>query len=242
MNHCQWEGQIGHWMNAILPFMEQQADFDELNFAQRWQFKIYDAVTVAIPRDPNLRIARKAYSFFFCPSDPYRGFTTDWEATNSRVRIVHYYAVGGVAELTSAFKHVDGTVCPNTNDCRHCNAHDGVFYNDSQTKISDITDGLASTALIAETWGRTVQFPADDTGNTGGESRGMNLHAYAYFQYTPNSSHNRPWRSNSCHDGGVHIAFCDGTVRFVTDTVSAKVFAALGSINGGEIVNVENLD
>src|SRR3990172_8973393 len=30
--HCRWHQFIGIWMNAIFPQMEQQADYDRLNF------------------------------------------------------------------------------------------------------------------------------------------------------------------------------------------------------------------
>lgn len=235
MNHCSWIGQVGIWINAIFPQMEQQVDFDQLDFEARPQYKSTDPAI-----DINLAISQKKYNFLLCPSDPYTGMTSLFGGC--RARIIHYYAVSGIVELTSEFRHADGTVTTVGNDSRHCNAHDGIFYNDSATRVRDITDGLTSTALLAETWGRDVQLPSDDVGDQTIESRGMNLHAYVYFEYTPNSDNTRPWRSNSFHPGGAHVAFCGGSVQFVSDLVDADVFAALASINGGEIVNMDSLE
>ena len=74
----------------------------------------------------------------------------------------------------------------------------------------------------------------------------MNLHAYVYFDWTPNSWRNfnyymHPWRVNSFHPGGAHVAFCDGSVHFVSDTVASSVFKALATIDGGEIFTMDEL-
>ena len=82
----------------------------------------------------------------------------------------------------------------------------------------------------------------------------MNLHAYAYFDWTPNSWRNYdpndvgpttgvmdPWRVNSFHEGGCHVAFCDGSVHFISDTVASHIFAAIATINRGEIFEMDRL-
>ena len=40
--------------------------------------------------------------------------------------------------------------------------------------------------------------------------------------------------ARSHHSGGVNASFCDGSVRFFTDTVSVAAWKALGSMNGGD--------
>lgn len=41
----------------------------------------------------------------------------------------------------------------------------------------------------------------------------------------------------SYHPGGVEIAFADGSVKFMADTVDANLFRALGSMQGGEVAS-----
>ncbi len=233
--HCQWLGQIGMWMNAIFPQMGQQADYDRLDFEARPQHKSTNPAV-----DRNLQIAQKKYDFLLCPSDAYKGMTVAWRGY--RARIVNYYAVAGIHEFSRSYRHDDGSVYSGTSHCLHCNANDGVFYNDSSTKIADITDGVAHTALLAETKGRIRDNPPSDTPGWDYDSRGMNLHTYAYFEYTPNSDRDRPWRCNSFHEGGANVAFCDGSVHFVSDTVAAHIFAAIASVDGEETFNIDELD
>jgi prepilin-type processing-associated H-X9-DG protein len=42
----------------------------------------------------------------------------------------------------------------------------------------------------------------------------------------------------SWHPGGANFLFCDGSVRFLQDSMSFPAFQALCSINGGEVVDL----
>ena len=42
---------------------------------------------------------------------------------------------------------------------------------------------------------------------------------------------------SSAHPGGVNLAFGDGSVRFVKDSIALSVWRALSTRNGGEIVS-----
>jgi prepilin-type processing-associated H-X9-DG protein len=46
----------------------------------------------------------------------------------------------------------------------------------------------------------------------------------------------RVWSFGSDHPGGAGIALCDGSARFVADGINPATFAALGTIDGGEVV------
>jgi prepilin-type processing-associated H-X9-DG protein len=43
--------------------------------------------------------------------------------------------------------------------------------------------------------------------------------------------------ADSNHSGGVNVALCDGSVRFVPQSVSLPAWRALGSASGGEVIN-----
>lgn len=47
--------------------------------------------------------------------------------------------------------------------------------------------------------------------------------------------------SSSLHPGGVNALFCDGTVRFIQDTVDQDIWWALGTRDGGENVDLSQL-
>jgi prepilin-type N-terminal cleavage/methylation domain-containing protein/prepilin-type processing-associated H-X9-DG protein len=46
--------------------------------------------------------------------------------------------------------------------------------------------------------------------------------------------------ASSNHSGGVNVALCDGSVRFVSDGVSQDAWTAYGSANGGEVASLDN--
>jgi prepilin-type N-terminal cleavage/methylation domain-containing protein/prepilin-type processing-associated H-X9-DG protein len=246
--HCNWLSHIGNWMNAIFPMMDQQEAYDRLVFAANPQYNS----TANPATDRNLEVSQRKFNFLLCPCDPYTGLTISWGTYGYKARIVHYYAIAGVREYPKlpVAMHQDGQYYSGTSDCCHCNANDGVFYNDSATRLADVSDGASSTAFLAETWGRTVAYPANDSGDDTGSSRGMNLHAVVYTQYTPNSDQGKPWRVNSFHEGGAHVAFVDGSVHFVTDVVAHDVFAGMTTtgkatdktISSKETYNLDELD
>jgi prepilin-type processing-associated H-X9-DG protein len=43
--------------------------------------------------------------------------------------------------------------------------------------------------------------------------------------------------ASSHHNGGVNVVFCDGSVKFIKDSINAPSWWAIGSCNGGEIVS-----
>jgi hypothetical protein len=126
------------------------------------------------------------FETFLCPSDPYRGLTTNWGtggASNGSY-IIHYHGVAGPDE-GSTLQWPDAA---GGGTSGHCNRHLGMFFNDSRVTIGDIVDGTSNTAAICEVWGRTSVMH-----NASGESsRSMNLHAVVYFGYTPNSNRSSP--------------------------------------------------
>jgi prepilin-type processing-associated H-X9-DG protein len=83
--------------------------------------------------------------------------------------------------------------------------------------------------------------------------------AYTHFM-TPNKSHchnqqegfglgGNPWggltsmvTATSDHPGGVNVALCDGSVKFIKDSIAHRVWWALGSRNGREVVSSEQYE
>src|SRR4029077_11378998 len=43
--------------------------------------------------------------------------------------------------------------------------------------------------------------------------------------------------ASSRHPGGANVAFADGSVRFIKSSVNPLTWAAIGSVNGGEVVS-----
>jgi prepilin-type processing-associated H-X9-DG protein len=49
------------------------------------------------------------------------------------------------------------------------------------------------------------------------------------------------WGGRSKHPGGVHASFCDGSVRFFSNTTSLATWRALSTARGGEAVDLSDL-
>ena len=43
--------------------------------------------------------------------------------------------------------------------------------------------------------------------------------------------------ASSRHPGGVNVAFCDGSVRFIKNSVAPQTWQAIGTVNGGEVLS-----
>jgi prepilin-type N-terminal cleavage/methylation domain-containing protein/prepilin-type processing-associated H-X9-DG protein len=121
------------------------------------------------------------------------------------------------------------------------------------TRLTDITDGTSNTLLMSETlvaWSQADNDWRGDIQNDDGVFKFMTL-------LTPNSS--APdvvnWAiptgdpampvttagqeysaARSRHTNGVNASLCDGSVRFVTNSISLATWMALGTMNGGEVI------
>jgi prepilin-type processing-associated H-X9-DG protein len=41
--------------------------------------------------------------------------------------------------------------------------------------------------------------------------------------------------ARSRHTGGVNIAMCDGSIRFIRNSIALQTWQAMGTMNGGEV-------
>jgi prepilin-type N-terminal cleavage/methylation domain-containing protein/prepilin-type processing-associated H-X9-DG protein len=123
------------------------------------------------------------------------------------------------------------------------------------TAFQNITDGTSTTLLMSECLRARVDLDADwrgDFHNDQGEYEFMTI-------FTPNTTNKdeltryctdtgdplmpvlcgAPYQffaARSRHPLGVNAAMCDGSVHFVSNSISLKTWQALGTTNGGEPV------
>jgi prepilin-type processing-associated H-X9-DG protein len=134
------------------------------------------------------------------------------------------------------------------------------FGGGPPVRLADVTDGASSTLLLGEhangdpwwsaAFGGPGSVAADGPSYVGGGYEG-GPYALAYnpFNYRlpadavgaalPTLSDyffRRVYSFGSDHPGGADVALCDGSVRFVADGINPATFAALGTIDGGEVV------
>jgi prepilin-type N-terminal cleavage/methylation domain-containing protein len=125
-----------------------------------------------------------------------------------------------------------------------------------QMKIADITDGTSNTLCASETiqgtagdyrgftwWGGAAGFttyltpnsPLPDVmegGGCGAQPPMPPCTSHTTFAYP------RMVAARSYHTAGVNAAMCDGSVHFITNNVSYPVWNAMGSAQGGEVIDL----
>jgi prepilin-type N-terminal cleavage/methylation domain-containing protein/prepilin-type processing-associated H-X9-DG protein len=117
----------------------------------------------------------------------------------------------------------------------------GVLFQNSNIREIDIADGTSSTVAVGEC------YENDATGYTGAIWSGMEYSIYYGIatsdvmwgidsdEYVLNGAGAQAFASR--HSGGVHFAFCDGSVHFIKTTVDPQLMIYLCGRNDGAVIN-----
>ncbi|MEW4562093.1 DUF1559 domain-containing protein [Bremerella sp. JC770] len=219
------------WGVHLLPFLEQGARYDAINFNVSNPVNSYPA-----NHDPDTALG--PVSIFLCPSNP----QSDTMVNPSLSGAIDAYArtdMAGVAD--SRDWRCDSSGSPGL---RPRSDGNGVFFADSATKFRDITDGTSNTLLIGEVTGDPKQATSDSATTYNGN-------VYAIYNLLDTSSGiNGPftvpgggtfaWRPqgfSSFHPGGAHFALSDGSVRYFPETIDQTLLSGLTTRAGGEVLD-----
>jgi prepilin-type processing-associated H-X9-DG protein len=140
--------------------------------------------------------------------------------------------------------------------------NNGMFYQNSKTKITDITDGTTNTFMLGETW--YMRIPSDANVGTNYPCWAASIDALGarFASYQTMVSATRPINSPqplnpdgsiiftdsqyfmttfaSRHSGGCNMAMGDGSVRFFSQNLDLTIHRALGARNDGTVVGSFN--
>lgn len=227
----------------ILPFIEQNNVYDLVNLRYR-----YDVDPSESNAATNQQGAKYHIPIYVCPSTG-RSYDNDAEG---------YGYTDYSAPVT-----VKPGLSGNPNQPRFkC-----VLNGDSDRSIASVTDGTSNTIAMAEDAGRVdvnrggfmvIKTETMDDG-TSADRRSWAWadpdNAYNVDKLVNNSRTPKggppgcPWSVVNCgpneetfsfHPAGANVALCDGSIHFINATVTADVFAALMSKNGGEVVSIND--
>jgi prepilin-type processing-associated H-X9-DG protein len=116
-----------------------------------------------------------------------------------------------------------------------------VAYGYNGHRIADITDGTSNTLLLGDKRMDLTylgQYQSDDNeGYTDGWDH--DVERFTSLQPAPDTHNGSGWgeeKFGSSHTGGFNVVLADGSVRFVTYSISLQTFSALGTIHGGEVL------
>ena len=136
-------------------------------------------------------------------------------------------------------------------------SNNGVFYRNSRNGLRDIADGSSQTLMAGErsrnladaTWVGVIPTARVCTKPTWAvqDCETANVMVLGHTGPSPNQRwvdvpNYRGAGSDdfwSLHPGGCNFLFCDGSVRFVKETVSPRVFSFLSTRAGGEVISAD---
>ena len=226
---------LAPWSVMLLPFNEDQPRYDSYDQTKTFGVCKVDATA------GNFNKQFQPNSNFQCPSDP---------LSRSGVCNTNYLACMGGGSGSSDF------VCEVGG--RGGFYQNGIFYNNSQTKMKDLTDGSMYVLLVGET---IYVSHTDYTTQQAFASWDSSYRAYSGAQGPAatcatekgiNSSTLNPTTSGystiaatttntfgSQHQGGAQFAFADGAVRFISESISLTVYRNLGKRASAQLKQFE---
>ena len=244
---------------AILPQMEQATLYNSLNLS----FPTFGstAFSVTNPGLTQTTVTVSIVNSFICPSDA-RQKPPSVAANNAGFSQTSYTGNAGVTNLISFCSSNNGV------SCTGWITSSGMFGVDEVIKIADVRDGTSNTVLFGECsqfkndpdsgdnfWTIGASF-SSSVGNGVGRPQGIalmiakpNVPMVVPQPAAASSANDRfnvqfqqagQWGFRSFHAGGLNMAFTDGSVRFIKDSVNIVTYQALGTKSAGEALSQDS--
>jgi len=246
--------QIG-WQVQVLPFMEQQALWDQAKQGDALGIP-YQDVPIPLPDNPNAVARLHQVPYARCPSDPSPPRDANWAQTA-------YSGSLGSQLIPSA----DGNCQPYTTPNVHYESpggdagHGNITFGDNthlsgmfarvgcNIAMKDVADGTSNTIHVGE-----ILQECHDHGGGWWNYNGMgNAHASTsvpinemttcprvtnptFPACTPQTNWNLSWGFRSKHPGGAQFLFVDGSAHFLSETIDYATYQYLGGRRDGHPV------
>ncbi|QDT31652.1 DUF1559 domain-containing protein [Thalassoglobus polymorphus] len=232
MSYSSLEGSS--LFTSILPMVEQASAYQQYDFNQ------------GNSAPANQEVVGQMLPFYLCPTSPLRRPVPGCDSDNGRAP--GNYAVSIGTKDFNQYWSFYGMPRPNLDGA--------IVYTDSspgKTKFRDFTDGTSNTIMIGET-----AYNLPDYVFSSGDCMGQPRYSFTYwsnpfpgstaatteYDFNPHdfaddgifdSNWTRSFRSD--HVGGVHFAFADGSVHFLSENIDAGLLDSLATRGGGEVVS-----
>jgi prepilin-type N-terminal cleavage/methylation domain-containing protein/prepilin-type processing-associated H-X9-DG protein len=228
------------WMARILPFLEQQPLYDQLQVTRGLLWENLSQLAGTAEGNALISAATTPLSTAMCPSDT--GFTRPGLVHSNRdFRNGIGTLAAGLGNWQVGVSNYPGVFGHRTVHGRNQNS--GIFFWDSAIGMSDILDGTSNTFAVGE---RDSQFCYGGVwvgvrNPNGRGDRGITVIG-GYSRPVINSPVTA-WNSDtgcgrgfsSLHPGGAQFLLADGSARFVSETINHNWIATdangVGSLN-----------
>lgn len=218
--------QPGGWVYNVLPFIEQKSlhglgsglDAEQRQEASATRLQTPLAVMhcpsrrAVAPLPATTNLPRETSPLFVMARSDY--------AANSGDLILQ--GTAGPATITEGNTSYQWTA--KTYKCT------GISFLRSEVTLASLVDGASNTYLVGEKYLNQMYYETgEDTGDDESMYAGHSLDNFRYGVNPPRQDtygSSTPQRFGSPHNGGCHMAFCDGSVQVVSYAVDARVHGA----------------
>ena len=209
----------GSWSWYLLAFIGQQALSDRIDYRHGYGYGF--SASDRVDGDNNYDLTQTFLETYLCPTDPHGR------------SLVHYgsgtmYAKTNMEGVADSVDHTcDGRWIRRDGD--------GVLFQGSAVKVTDIYDGSSQTLVVGEIVG-----PGGEAGrawcawNINSTRNGIN-HPLKFTPIGYNFDNEQNGYA-SHHPGGCIFVFADGSVHFLSETINQFILAALTTRRAGDIV------
>jgi prepilin-type N-terminal cleavage/methylation domain-containing protein/prepilin-type processing-associated H-X9-DG protein len=241
--------------SMLLPYLEQVPLYSAIN---------YDLTMTS--QDGNTTAMATRVTSLLCPSEDQQT-PQNWAGNNYRFNegsnILYAYAETDTGNVNTTMPPPNGPFFPERS-IRLAEVTDGTSNTilAAEKLMGDFNQGLATIRrdiYVSPTWPVALEeafrnceatdnssIPTNGESGSGAPWLDGFLHTAIFKAVsTPNkkSCYMYPARlimsASSQHPGGVNVAFCDGSVRFIKDSVDRVAWWAIGSMKGNEAVSAD---
>jgi prepilin-type N-terminal cleavage/methylation domain-containing protein/prepilin-type processing-associated H-X9-DG protein len=228
------------WACWLLPYIEQG------NLSSIYDHKLH------FGHANNRKAIETQINMFYCPSTPKKNRMAPQFTHNSftvaNAAACDYSVIRDVdSGLWGSFPNDVDTYTANQVQGTNMGPHSRNTGNDIRVmRWATITDGLSNTLFYVEDAGRPDEFVSQarrTTSTAGGSAWSDEANEFGFQGCTPPND-TRPGRiainctndgePYSFHPAGINVCMCDGSVRFIANTVPIRTFARLVTAQGGE--------
>lgn len=218
------------WSSFLLPYVEQESLARQLNVAENTRPGVpgisppAQGIPTLQPTDLPNNLGQTKLKVFRCPSDT----GPDLNTVRYNFAMSNYRAVAGPYTYPFISQNMD---------------FGGVFYQNSRTRVTAITDGTSQTLAFGECMfdtvtGKTACIWVAFSGWISGSVRISDVMWYV-DNSTAQVNGTAPQAFSSRHPGGAMFGFCDGSIRFFRNSADPNAVRFLAGRDDGVVVGVD---
>jgi len=240
-NSATWGmgGTNWSWIAHVLPYMEQGPLYSQIGALGTGG----NIDTVTLQTAYNAGFLGVTIKSLMCPADsPADALKQNRADLGSNViGLTNYKGVSGANWAWGGFNNNGTASCVTPNDQNGLSDGDGIFFRgdgNKKKKLTDIRDGTSNTFLAGEDlplYNQWCSWPYSNNA-VGTCAVPPNYQMPPAMTASPgNWPTTYSFRSN--HGNGLQFAYADGSVHFISDTITPATYRAMATISGGETLS-----